>query len=77
MDAVYIRDISKIEGFSDAQVMHLAVLASAVFESHSLTLFCLDHLVARRAVPANLPALYVDSLPASMRIEGDNAQGQP
>jgi FkbM family methyltransferase len=76
-DAVYIRDISKIEGFSDAQVMHLAVLASAVFESHSLTLFCLDHLVARRAVPANLPALYVDSLPASMRIEGDSPQGQP
>ena len=76
-DAVYIRDISTIEGFSDAQVMHLAVLASAVFESHSLTLFCLDHLVARRAVPANLPALYVDSLPASMRIEGDSPQGQP
>ena len=75
-DAVYIKDISQIEGFTDAQLMHLAVLASAVFESHSLTLFCLDHLVARGAVPANLPARYVDSLPASMRIEGDSPQGQ-
>lgn len=75
-DAVYIKDISQIEGFTDAQLMHLAVLASAVFESHSLTLFCLDHLVARGAVPAHLPALYVDSLPADMRIEGDSPQGQ-
>jgi FkbM family methyltransferase len=75
-DAVYIRDISQIEGFTDAQLMHLAVLASAVFESHSLTLFCLDHLVARGAAPAHLPALYVDNLPASMRLEGDSPQGQ-
>jgi FkbM family methyltransferase len=75
-DAVYMKYISKIEGFTDAQLMHLAVLASAVFESHSVTLFCLDHLVARGVVPANLPALYVDSLPASMRIDADSRQGQ-
>ena len=74
-DAVYIKDISKIDSFSNAQLMHLSVLASAVFESHSLTLFCLDHLAARGAVPAHLPARYVDALPASMRIEGDTPQG--
>lgn len=74
-DAVYIKDISQIDSFSNAQLMHLSVLASAVFESHSLTLFCLDHLAARGAVPAHLPARYVDALPASMRIEGDTPQG--
>ncbi len=75
-DAVYIKDISKIDSFSNAQLMQLSILASAVFASHSLALFCLDHLVARGAIPANLPALYVDNLPAEMRLEGDSPQGQ-
>jgi FkbM family methyltransferase len=75
-DAVYIKDVSKIEAFSDTQLMHLAVLASAVFESHSVTLFCLDHLAARGAIPANMAARYVDLLPADVRVDGDTNRGK-
>ncbi len=73
-DAVYLRDLTKVGSFSNDMLMHLAILASAVLESHSLVLFCLDHLVARGVAPADLPARYVDHLPAEMRLEGDVPQ---
>lgn len=74
-DAVYVRDVSKIEAFSDEQLAHLAILASGVFESHSLALFCLDHLAQRGVITPSLPSLYVDNLPKAMRIDGDGAKG--
>lgn len=75
-EAVYLRDLAQVDQFSDAQLMHLAILASAVLQSHSLVLFCLDHLAARGVVGADLPAHYVDALPAQMRVEGDQPQGK-
>ena len=53
--------------WSRYRVKHLAILACSVFDSHDLALFCLDHLVARKAVPADLPSGYVDALPAELR----------
>lgn len=75
-DAVYLRDLTQVDQFSDDQLMHLAILASSTFNSHSVVLFCLDQLVARGRVGAHLPALYVDHLPAEMWIEGDSPKGR-
>ena len=74
-DAVYLRDISRPEDYSDEQLVHLAILASSVFESHSLVLFCLDELARRKVVDATLPSDYVDVLPVEMRLDGDAAGG--
>jgi len=66
-DAVYIRDLGQVDRYTDAQLMHLAVAASAIFESHDLVLFCLDRLVERKAAPGDLPGAYVDALPRQLR----------
>lgn len=76
-DAIYVRDITRKEVMSDGQLAHLAVLASAVFASHSLALHCLDELVARGAAAAGLPARYADALPAAMRLDGADAGRAP
>ena len=44
-----------------------SILWAAVFASQSLVLCCLDELVRRGSVPADLPAGYVDTLPAAFR----------
>jgi len=65
-DAVYVRDLGMISSYSDAQLMHLSVLAASVFTSHTLVLHCLDDLVRREAAPPNLPGIYVDAMPADL-----------
>lgn len=74
-DAVYLRDISRPEDYSDEQLVHLAIMASSVFESHSLVLFCLDELARRKVIDAEMSSNYVDVLPAEMRLDGDVAGG--
>lgn len=69
-DAVYIRDLTGIAAFTDGQIVHLALLASAVFESHSLVLHLLDELVRRGKVAGNLPAGYVDAMPEGLKVSG-------
>ncbi|MGL4235471.1 FkbM family methyltransferase [Tabrizicola sp.] len=66
-DAVYLRNIAEPEHLSEDQLMHLAILGSGVIQSHSLALYCLDELVRRGTVPTDMPARYVDALPASLR----------
>ncbi|MCX7888485.1 MAG: FkbM family methyltransferase [Rhodobacteraceae bacterium] len=66
-DVVYVRDMAKVAQYSDGQLSRLAILAASVFESHTLALFCLDHLAGRGAVPGDLAARYVDLLPESLR----------
>lgn len=66
-DAVYLRHPGTLPDWTDAQVMHLALLACTCFASHSLVLRCLDDLVRRGTVTADLPAAYVDALPAELR----------
>ena len=62
-DAVYIRDLKGIRGWTDFQVFSLAAFAGTVFGSNSLALHCLDELVRRDVVPADTPARYVPLLP--------------
>ncbi|VDC30562.1 FkbM family methyltransferase [Pseudogemmobacter humi] len=66
-DAVYIRDLTKIAAFADDQIAHLALLAAAVFQSHSLVLHLLDELVRRGRVAGDLPAAYVDAMPEALK----------
>lgn len=69
-DAVYLRDLARIDLLSDDQLRHLCVLTAAAISSHSIVLHCLDELVRRGAVEADLPAAYVDALPAQFRPQG-------
>ncbi|SEP57855.1 FkbM family methyltransferase [Thalassovita taeanensis] len=66
-DAVYIRSFEDRKGWSDDQLAHLALLACAVFDSHDLTLLCLDELATRGRVDAAMAAGYVDLLPKGLR----------
>ena len=67
-DAVYLRRLERLPACEDEALKHLCVLAAGVFHSHSLVLHVLDLLVARRAVEADLPGAYVDTLPADLRV---------
>lgn len=66
-DGIYLRNIAEPEHLSIEQLKHMAIMGASIFDSHSLVLFCLDELVARGAVPADLPAAYVDALPPQLR----------
>lgn len=68
-DAVYLRHPGKIDRYTDGQVMHLAILAAGVFDSHSTVLYALDELVKRNLAEPDLPARYVDALPDRYRQE--------
>lgn len=69
-DAVYLRDLTRLEVIDDEGLAHLAILASAVFDSHSVVLACLDALAARGKIAASLARRYVDSLPTRFRRDG-------
>lgn len=66
-DAIYIRDLGKLDNYSDDQLRHLSLLACGVFESYDVTLFCLDELVKRGALGASIPEDFVNTFPAKMR----------
>jgi len=66
-DGIYLRNIAEPDKLSNDQLKHLALLAAAVFDSHSLALYCVDALAARGAVAADLASRYVDTLPAELR----------
>ena len=62
-DAVYIRDLNTIDDVSNHQLKQLAVASAIVFESHDLTLHCLDALEARGEVEPKTAQHYVSHLP--------------
>ena len=65
-----MRNVAELAGYSDEQLKHQAILAAGVFHSHSLVLYCLDALVARNAIAAELPGQYVDRMPEALRTDG-------
>lgn len=72
--AVYLRDLRRIDSCSEEQLAHLSILAASVFSSHTLVLHCLDELARRSAVSRRLAKLYIDLLPAELRLEGAAAE---
>lgn len=76
-DGVYLRHPGRIEDWTDDQLCHGAILGSAVFESHSFVLYCLDELVRRGGIDENAPSLYVDALPDDLRVEPETAETRP
>lgn len=72
--AVYLRDLRRIDSCSEEQLAHLSILAASVFSSHTLVLHCLDELARRGAVSRRLAKMYVDLLPAELRLEGAAAE---
>lgn len=75
-DGVYLRNIAELADYSDEQLKHQAILAAAVFHSHSLVLYCLDALVARNAISPDLPGQYVDRMPEALRTDGKRAEAK-
>ncbi|MCF1709503.1 FkbM family methyltransferase [Tabrizicola sp. J26] len=61
-DAVYVKDISHFETFSDEQLKHLALLAASTFQSYPLAIRCLDELAARGIVAEDLAERFVTRL---------------
>lgn len=70
-DAVYIRDLTRIDEIGTEGLKHLAILASGVFDSQTVVLTCLDELVQRGALHADVPGRYVDRLPARYKRPED------
>lgn len=70
-DAVYLRHPGHIAALTDAQLMHLAILAAAVFASHTAVIAALDELVRRVVIAPGLPGAYVDALPPEFRKNAD------
>lgn len=66
-DAVFVRDLTKLDTFEDGMLVHLSILASGVFASHTVAIACLDELSRRGRIPADLPQRYVDLLPSRLR----------
>lgn len=58
-DAWYLRDLTKIEDWSDAQVFRLALLAEGVMDNPNLVVLCLDRLVERGRVTQGAVDAYV------------------
>jgi FkbM family methyltransferase len=76
-DAVYLRHPGRIGEFTDAQVMHLALLAASVFDSHSAALYAVDELVRRGLVPKDLPERYADALPGALQARRSARTQEP
>ena len=70
-DAVYLRDLTNLDAIDDDGLVQLAILASAVFDSHTVAVACLDALAMRGRIPESLSRTYVDTLPT--RLRGDPA----
>lgn len=66
-DGVYVRDLGKVAQCSSEQLKHLAIAATSMFASFDLALFCLDELVKRAAIDADIPAAYATLLAPELR----------
>ena len=65
-DAIYIRNPETAADWSADQLHQLALASCTVFESFDLTVFCLDQLVERELIAADVPEQFVDLLPPWM-----------
>lgn len=68
-DAFYVRDLTRPEALTPAQLFRLALLAEAVVGSPNLALFCLDNLVARGHLPQSAIEGYYTLLPQGLKRE--------
>ena len=64
-DAIYIRDLTRPDDLSDAQIGHLAIFADSVFDSKDLVLRCFDILVGRGSAVSSDIDTYIGLLPQS------------
>ncbi len=69
-DAFFIRDLTRPEAISDAQLWRLALLADMVMGSPNLVLFCLEVLADRGGLAESDVQAYVQLLPEAHRREG-------
>ncbi|MFZ1660963.1 MAG: FkbM family methyltransferase [Paracoccaceae bacterium] len=65
-DAYFVRDLTRAEAMTDAQVWRLAMLAEGVMMNPSLVLFCLDLLAERGAIAPAVADGYVAALPVDL-----------
>ncbi|NVO24049.1 FkbM family methyltransferase [Donghicola mangrovi] len=63
-DGFYLRDMRRPEAYSDDQLKALAILADGIMDAPDVTLFALDHLIAREAIPESSAEAYLATLPS-------------
>ncbi len=73
-DAVYIRNLDEIDTISSHQLKQLALASAIVFDSFDVTLHCLDALVARGEIDAQVPKRFVDHLPPEVLNEKERGR---
>lgn len=61
-DIVYVRDFTQPEKMNSEQLKHLAMIAHHCYESYDLAANCIQHLIARGAVPAGSIEKYLAAL---------------
>jgi len=67
-DAVYIRNPETPETWSDEQWKQLAIASGTIFGSIDLTIHCLDRLVERGAIGADVVEGFLQFLPEWMKV---------
>lgn len=67
-DAVYLRDITRLDLMEDETLKQLVLFADNVFGSCDLALRAMDELVSRGLLERDFPAAYVDALPPQIRL---------
>lgn len=71
-DAVYIRNLETPDDLSDEQLKTLALTADSITQSYDLCLYCLDKLVHRGVLEANILPAYIARLPSDLMIDPDD-----
>lgn len=66
-DVVYIKDITALHSFSDAQLKNLALFADGAFNSIDLVFYLLDELVTRGVLTSDDVGAYFTHLPDQVK----------
>ncbi len=67
-DAVFLRDLMRLEDSPNERLKHLAILADSVFERPDLAVLALELLTAREVIGRADVARYIDLLPPELVV---------
>lgn len=73
-DAVFVRDLTKMDGLETEAVKHMGLIAHYCYSSFDLTYRCIDHLERRHVLPAGEADRYMQSLAAAEEKPAERAE---
>lgn len=69
-DGFFVRDLRRMESFTDAELSALCVIADSIMESFDLALMCLDRLMQRGALAEAEVERYLRLVPEGLKRRG-------